>query len=168
MRSAHIWIIASTVGALVGAAFTYSLDLASNNPPTDSLASVNQNQMGSAPRDQKTDIPVASISDKWTQDSMATHRGGQPLSSSKTDTSSLAPLSRTAEVKKPNPVEEEAMVQIITSRLYDPSMTLTDFMQSEEMLKLSDETREQVVAKMVGMLNRGEIDARTFMSAGRK
>lgn len=168
MRSAHIWIIASTVGALVGAVFTYSLDLASNNPPTGSLASVNQNQIESTPRDQKTDIPVASISDKWTQDSMATHRGGQPLSSTKTDASSITPPSRTAEVKKPDPVEEEAMVQIITSRLYDPSMTLTDIMQSEEMLKLSDETRERVVAKMVGMLNRGEIDSRTFMSAGRK
>ena len=162
MRSAHIWIIAGTVGAVIGSAFTYYL--ADNNPLTSSLAGVNQTEPVS--RDPKTVIPVASVSDNWTRDSTAAHRDGQPISSTKADVSSAAQSPAVA-VKKPDPAQEEAIVQVITSRLYDPSMTLADIMQSEEMLKISDESREQVVAKMVGMLNRGEIDARTFMSGRR-
>jgi hypothetical protein len=162
MRPTHIWIIAGTVGALIGSAFTYYL--ADNNPPTSSLAGVSQTEPVS--RDPKTIIPVASVSDKWTQDSIAAQRDGLSISGTKTEASSAAPPP-TAGLKKPDPAEEEAMVQVISSRLYDPSMTLANIMQSEEMLKLSDETRERMVAKMVGMLNRGEIDARTFMSGGR-
>ena len=150
MRFTHIWIIAGTIGALVGAAFTYYLT--DNNPPTGSFAGVNQTE--SVLRDRKMDTPVSVVNNNWTQDSTAAHRDGQPMSSMKVEASS-ATQPPVAAVKKPDPAQEEAMVQVITSRLYDPSMTLADIMQSEEMLKLSDESREQVVAKMVGMLNRG-------------
>ncbi|MEN8166599.1 MAG: hypothetical protein ABFR65_03870 [Pseudomonadota bacterium] len=65
---------------------------------------------------------------------------------------------------------EEAIVENITTRLYDrgyaDSTTISDVMQSEDMLTLSDESRERVVSEMVGMLNRGEIDASTFLTNG--
>ena len=65
---------------------------------------------------------------------------------------------------------EEAVVGNITTRLYDhgytDSTTISDVMQSEDMLTLSDESRERVVAEMVGMLNRGEIDVSTFLANG--
>ena len=75
----------------------------------------------------------------------------------------------TATIAKPVAANEEGTVQIITARLHDPSYiysaTLSDVMQSEDMLKLSDQSRERVVQEIMGMINRGEIDARTFMAS---
>ncbi len=160
MRSIYIGIISGTAGALIGAAAMYHL--AGNNPPTvASPASANQAQ--ALPRDQKTDIPVASAGANWVQDSTAARRL-QPAPSTSTEPSLAAPPG--AEKKKPDPAEEEATVQVVMSRFYDPTMNLTGIMQSEEMLKLSDESRERVVAKLVEMLNRGEINAQTFMAGG--
>jgi len=63
---------------------------------------------------------------------------------------------------------EAAIVDNIIVRLYDPayvrSTSLAGIMNSEEMLGLSEPSRERVVAQMVGMMNRGEIDASAFMS----
>lgn len=161
MRSVYISLIAATVGAFIGASTTYYLT--GNNPSAEgSPASVNHAQI--PPHNQKIDIPVTSVSTNATQNSTTGGRGTQPLQTTDTAPSSTSP---DAVKKKPDPAEEEGTVQIVLSRLYDPTMTLPGLMQSEEMLKLSEESRERVVAKMVEMLNRGEIDARVFMPAGK-
>lgn len=64
--------------------------------------------------------------------------------------------------------EEEGSAQVIVSRMYDPSITLGDVMRSDEMQKLSDETRKRVIEQMVDMLNRGEIDVERFMPSGKQ
>lgn len=163
MRSVYIGIISGTAGVLIGAAITYHL-IGNNPPAVVSPASTNQAQM--SPRDRKMDIPVISVSTDTAQVSMAVRRDPPPLPATGAPPSPAAPPG-TVEKKKPDPAEEEATVQIVLSRLYDPTMTLPGIMQSEEMFKLSDEARERVVARMVEMLNRGEIDARTFMPAGK-
>lgn len=69
---------------------------------------------------------------------------------------------------EPDMAVEAAIVDNIIVRLYDPayvrSTSLAGVMNSEEMLGLSEPSRERVVAHMVGMMNRGEIDANAFMA----
>jgi hypothetical protein len=130
------------------------------------ISSATANAVSALLRGQKMDIPVTSVSDKWTQDSMAAQREGQPIPNTRIEPSPTVPASAVA-IQKPDPAQDETTVQVVMSRLYDPSMTMAEIMQSEEMHKLSVESRERVVARMVEMINRGEIDARTFMSVGK-
>jgi hypothetical protein len=62
---------------------------------------------------------------------------------------------------------EDTNVKNILKHLHQPgyvySTTLPVFMQTDDMAKLSPEAREKIVSEMVGMMNRGEIDVKTFM-----
>jgi hypothetical protein len=163
MRSVRIGIIAGMVGAFVGAVSTYYY-LSDSHRTVSSLADVGR--VEGQLLEVRTGTSPYSSNDKWARDSVIAHRDRLPMASM-TSEPSVTASPRTVEMENPDPVKEEAMVQAVMSRLYDPSMTITDIMQSEEMYKLSDESRERVVARMVELLNRGEIDARLFMSSDR-
>lgn len=162
MQSTLSWVIAGTVGALMGAASMYYVVGDRNGQPSGSLVGMNQTE--TPPRDARMGVATTSVYDQ-TQGSIPMRRESAPVQNTKP--SAPAAGLNTAAVSKPVPVDDEATVQILMARLHDPSFiystTLSDVMQSEDMRKLSDESRERVVQEMMGMINRGEIDARTFM-----
>lgn len=64
----------------------------------------------------------------------------------------------------------EAAVQDMVTRLSDPSYTYsTNFAQvlrSDELRNMPEQLREQLISKMVGMMNNGEIDSDAFFGEG--
>ena len=112
-------------------------------------------------------MPATSINNQTAQGSVYARNEAKPAQDIKSGAPTMGP--GTMAVTKLAPAEEEATVQAITTRLRDPSYTysntLSDVMLSADMRKLSDQSRERVVAEMMGMINRGEIDARTFMAS---
>ncbi len=165
MQSTRIWIIASTAGAFIGAASMYYVD----NTLLASVCNGNDQQPASVVRagqtetlacDKRTDMHAASANSPMDQGSIATTQN------IKTGVPATGPS--TGAIDKPATMDEEGTMQIIRARLQDPSYiystTLSDVMQSDEMSKLSDQSRQRVVAEIMGMINRGEIDARTFMA----
>lgn len=156
MRSEYIWVIAGLTGALTGAAATYYV--AVDSRPAVPLAVASHN--ATSPVSESPPNPIAPAAIQWM------HTPGTALRAPEPQPKGTAPAGQTKAAAL-DPAEEEAMVQAVLSRMYVPSMTLPEIMNSEEMHKLSPEARERVVAQMVDRINRGEIDARTFMAGGR-
>ena len=173
MDSTRTWILAGTAGALMGAASMYyvvandahSLACIGNDRQAASLVTMGQTE--TLPRDGRMGIPAASVNAQMIEGSLPARSELPPAQNLKTGVPAASP--GTAAIGKPVVADEEGTVQIITARLRDPSYiysaTLSDVMQSEDMLKLSDQSRERVVQEIMGMISRGEIDARTFMAS---
>ena len=171
MQSTHIWIIASTAGAFIGAASMYYVDstlLASvcNGNDQQSASLVAKGPTETLPCDRSVDMRAASENGQMHQGAIYAHAESQPTKNIKPGVPATG--LGTGTINKPVATDEEGTIQIITARLHDPSYiystTLSDVMQSDDMLKLSDQSRERVVQEIMGMINRGEIDARTFMA----
>ncbi len=169
MNSNRIGFIASITGAIIGATFTYFMI---NKAPQSKSAGVQVQMNELFKRMDKTDailsdIKIALASNQAArQELVYTTLIEQPATEE--DSDSASPLLRDRETAGlPDTALEEAIIQNITTRFYDPeymqSATLSEVMQSEEMQQLSDQARERVVVEMVGMLNRGEIDMETFL-----
>jgi hypothetical protein len=173
MHSTRIWIMASATGALIGAAsMYYALDseshaLACNGNDQQSASLAGMGRTDEMARDGRMGISATAVNDQMMQSSISERSDLHPPPHTNTGVPVASP--GTGGIGKPAAVDEEGTIQIITARLRDPvylySATLPDLMQSEEMLKLSDQSRERVVQEVMGMINRGEIDARTFMAS---
>ena len=65
------------------------------------------------------------------------------------------------------PATDEEVTNNIITQLHDSTYaygnTTSEFLASDEMMQLSDTSRERVIAEVVRMLNSGEIDADTFI-----
>jgi len=158
-------------GALVGAISMHFIDDDSMPVPADDLRG---ELVALHERMNQTEALLHEIK-RHTASNEAIHQYAPPAeidkpmtSAPSVDTATL--LQDAGETVEPDMAVEEAIVGNIIMRLYDPaytsSTTMAELMRSEEMLELSNESRERVVAEMVGMLNRGEIDAETFFSKG--
>ncbi len=170
MRSRYSALLGGIAGAVVGATAMYIV-----NDGTPRIEAVHESpQLADViERMEQTEALLREIRN----DAVTTHYPepdfaaayGDAQHESNTQTDAASPSQDGHDMAGPADMAlEEAMVQNIITRLYDPdytySVTLAELMQSEDMLELSDQSRERVVAEMVGMLNRGEIDATTFLS----
>lgn len=174
MNSNSVGFIVGIAGAIVGATSTYFVIVkAPQNEIGSEQVQMEQVQMIELlERMNKTDAILHEIkivlasNQEARQELVYTTLNEQPAKETNTD--SVEAVFRDQETTDlPDAALEEAIVQNITTRFYDPvyvqSTTLAEVMQSEEMLELSDQARERIVVEMVGMLNRGEIDASTFL-----
>lgn len=180
MKSTHICIVAGTIGVLIGAASMYFI------VSEDSRATVfdgskqleellaRMDQMESTLLVMKGDISASAsqISTGFSkvQQAQIAANGRAELQSAEDTKDRTSVVAQDAAANgKPAIADDEETVQVIESRLRDPgyiySTTLPEVMQSEDMARLSPESRARVVAEMVGMINRGEIDAKYFVSS---
>lgn len=180
MKSTHIWIVAGTIGVLIGAACMYFI--VSEDSRTTVFDGSKQleelltrmDQMESTLLAMKGDISASASQistgfSKVQQAQIAANVRAELQSAQDTKGSKSVVAQGAGENGKPAIADDEETVQVIQSRLRDPgytySTTLSEVMQSDDMAKLSPESRERVVSEMVDMINRGEIDAKYFVSS---
>jgi len=58
---------------------------------------------------------------------------------------------------------EDGEVQNLIAKTYDPTVTMSDIINSDEMHNLSFESKKRVMSEIVGKINRGELDQNTFV-----
>jgi hypothetical protein len=164
-----VGILAGLCGLLVGALSMYLVQDRTASSPTGAEHGelvVLQDRM------DRTDALLHEIKRQIDNIEVAQYHALSSIGDAQSVTSSaeeaMAGSQDTGAAAGPDMAVEEAIVGNIITRLYDPaytrSTTLAEVMGSEEMVNLSDASREKVVSEMVGMLNRGEIDVQTFFS----
>lgn len=170
MQSVYSVVIAGITGVLFGAAAMYVVDAGKESTAPaayrdDQLAGLMErmNQTETLLREIRIDISANSHAQRKLTVAYAEEQRGADTNT----TEAMIACPDREELAAPDMAVEDAVVQNIITRLYDPdytrSTTLAEVMQSEEMLELSGQSRERVLAAMVGMLNLGEIDAATFL-----
>lgn len=169
MNSNSVGFIVGIAGAIVGATSTYFVI---NKVPQNEIGSEQVQMIELLQRMDKTDailheIKVVLASNQEARQEVVYAILNEQPAKETNDDSVVTVFHDQETTDLPDAALEDAVVQNITTRFYDPvymqSATLAEVMQSEEMLKLSDQARERIVVEMVGMLNRGEIDASTFL-----